>query len=82
MTTQEAEADRVAESHAAIEALKVPEAPVDVAPRTIVDDGQEFEVAWTPGRNAPALTGGVSGLGSTLSSSGFAVTRARRAPAQ
>jgi hypothetical protein len=37
--------------------------------------GVEYEVVWHPHRDAPSLTGGSPGLGTTLSSDGFSLRR-------
>lgn len=51
------------------------EKPAKSAPRTTTDDGAELETVWTPGKDAPSLTGDAEGLGSTLAGSDFKVHR-------
>lgn len=38
----------------------------------------QFEVTWTPHRDAPSLTGGAAGLGASLSGVPFSVSTGRR----
>lgn len=54
-------------------ALRTDAAPVYVEPRQSRDDG--LEVAWSPHRDAPSLTGEAAGLGSTLAGGEFMVRR-------